>query len=178
VIDAALVKARAKLDHERARIARSREVVKKPGPGIWWRPTPTPFELSRQAIDPGDIVMNKVWDLSPIDPNAFDPTPGPMPGPPPANTTAPSIAFIAGVAVGDALAGIQGTWTGSPTYTRQWLRDGVAIAGAVNPSYTLATVDIGAMIGLVVVGANPNGSTSASAEAVGPVTETRLKKAR
>ena len=71
--------------------------------------------------------------------------------------------------VGQQLAAQQGTWTDSPIYTRQWLRDGAAINGATSPGYMMVTADIGSMIGCTVTATNAVGSVSEDAEPVGPV---------
>ena len=137
------------------------------------RPTPTRAENDLTATT-GDVVMIKQWDLSPIDQSSFYPfePPGrPLDPsiPPPVNTTAPTIAAFDGLAVGDLLAGQVGVWSGSPTFTRQWLRGATPIPGETAPGYTLATEDIGADIGLEVTATNAGGSSSAEAEPVGPV---------
>jgi|SRR5580704_5089958 hypothetical protein len=53
-----------------------------PPSGTLWRPTPTPVEADRMAA--GTLTMLKVWDTSPISPDALDPTLPPSPDPPPA----------------------------------------------------------------------------------------------
>jgi hypothetical protein len=92
------------------------------------------------------VVARKVYDLSPIDPSSFDVTPGPSPGPPPTNTAPPTIQMVDGVEVGDVLAVTPGTWSGSPTLTRQWLRDGAAIAAATAAAYSIVAADVGAAV--------------------------------
>jgi hypothetical protein len=80
LLDPAVVAlAHARLAAERRRIAASREVVKKPGPGIWWRPTPSRAENDTKAQSPSNVVLTKTWDLSPVDPSSFDPTQPPLP---------------------------------------------------------------------------------------------------
>jgi hypothetical protein len=159
------------LAQERARWKRAAEPRQLPPAGTTWRPTPTAYENQVKAANPAAVTMLKIWDGLPIDPWAFDPTPGPSPGPPPVNLTPPSIVPITGdnFEVGDQLAGQGGTWSGSPTYSRVWRRDGAAIPGQTNPGYTLIDGDVGAMIGLTVIAANPNGAATADAVPIGPV---------
>jgi hypothetical protein len=86
------------------------------------------------------------------------------PGPTsPSNTTAPS---ITGAAVIDGvLTCAPGAWTGSPTFTFQWLRDGTPIAGATQAKYTLTIDDTGHAITCRVSATNAGGSTSATSAA-------------
>jgi hypothetical protein len=67
------------------------------------------------------------------------------------------------------LALSRGTWSGSPTYRRQWTHNGVAIPGETGIAYTIGAAFIGEMIGATVIGSNAGGSTSASADEVRPV---------
>lgn len=87
--------------------------------------------------------------------------------PAPANTVAPSISGTP--TVGETLTLASGTWLGSPSYARQWYRDGVAISAATGSTYVLVEADEDALISATVVGSNANGSELASAAAVGPV---------
>jgi hypothetical protein len=137
-----------------------------------WRPTPTQAENDETAAS-GLPVMIKLWDLSPINPNAFDPfePPGrPLDPsvPPPVNTSPPQIVADV-VEVGHMLIGPNGQWTGASTYARQWTADGVDIPTATGNNYTPVIADVGKMIGFVIVASNAGGSTTASAEEVGPV---------
>ena len=131
-----------------------------------WKPTPTRDECNR-GIN-GNVIRIKAWDGSPIDPWSFDPTP-PVPVAPPTNTGAPFISELTDFVVGSQLAVSGGTWTGSPTYTRQWNRAGAAIPGATAIAYTMVAADVGLMIGATVTGTNAGGSASADAAPVGPV---------
>lgn len=75
----------------------------------------------------------------------------------PDNTTLPSISGFA--QEGTTLVGDDGVWLNSPTsFNRQWLRDGVAINGAVGTSYMLAAADIGHVITYRVTGINALGT--------------------
>ncbi len=52
-------------------------------------------------------------------------------------------------------------WTGSPTFTYQWLLDGTAIAGATSAELTVAESDEGHTLACQVTGTNGGGSTTA-----------------
>lgn len=59
---------------------------------------------------------------------------------------------------GQTLTGTDGTWANSPTaYARQWLRDGVVIAGATNSTYVLTFSDVGHTLTFRVVAGNTAG---------------------
>jgi hypothetical protein len=87
----------------------------------------------------------------------------------PANTAAPTITGTA--QEGATLTAHDGTWTGNPTptITRQWKKDGVAIAGATGTTYVPVTADIGAVITLTVTGTNVNSAVSATSAATAAV---------
>ncbi|MGC3984827.1 MAG: hypothetical protein QM777_08915 [Pseudorhodoferax sp.] len=87
----------------------------------------------------------------------------------PVNTAVPTISGTA--QVGQTLTSTIGTWTGSPTptYSRQWLRNGAAIAGATAASYVPTTDDIGAAISLRVTATNSEGSASATSASTAAV---------
>ena len=162
-----LDQARARLAWERARLTAPR-AVRPPG-DVVWRPTPTRRECNLKAADPAAITMLKLWDLSPVDPMAFDPTP--PPSGPPVNTALPQIQLLDGIEIGDTIICTTGSWTGSsPTYARQWLRTGASIPGETAPSYTLVAADLGLMVGCVVIATDAGGSTSVNAAEVGPIT--------
>lgn len=58
----------------------------------------------------------------------------------------------------------------APTsYSYQWLRNGVAIPGATNSTYTLLNADVGTLIGARVTGRNSAGLGTADAVQVGPI---------
>jgi alpha-L-rhamnosidase len=77
-------------------------------------------------------------------------------------------------AVGQSLTATDGTWnTKGVTVTRQWLRDGTAIAGATGPSYVVTGEDINHTLAFRVTatkdGAQPATSTSAATAPVAKV---------
>jgi len=90
----------------------------------------------------------------------------------PGNTGAPTIAGTA--RVGQRLAATPGTWSPAGSISYQWKRSTrtgwAAIAGATGTSFTPGSDDVGDRIEVVVSAANPYGTTSATAVAVGPVT--------
>jgi hypothetical protein len=164
-----LAAARAVLKAEAER--RSKLMTERARAADLWRPTPQQWENDRTALNPADIVRPKLWDLSPLQ-QSFDMTVPPTDRPPaPTNTSPPLIQQFTGLEVGDQVALSVGTWTGGPTYARQWKRDGAPIPGATLPAYTLAAEDVGAMIGGTVTGTNAGGSASAEADPVGPIVE-------
>lgn len=73
--------------------------------------------------------------------------------------------------VGQTLTTTNGTWRGrpTPTFTRRWLRDGVAIAGATALTYVLVEGDEAAEITVEVTATNSEGSAAAVTAPVGPV---------
>jgi hypothetical protein len=66
----------------------------------------------------------------------------------PVNVTPPVASGTA--TVGSTLAVTVGTWIQSPTYTFQWLRNGVAIAGATSQTYLLVAADSGKTVSCAV----------------------------
>lgn len=89
----------------------------------------------------------------------------------PANTVAPSISGTA--QEGQTLTAANGTWTGTPTptLTRRWRRNGVAISGATAATYVPVADDIGAVITLAVTGTNDYGVTTVVSAATAAVVE-------
>jgi hypothetical protein len=53
---------------------------------------------------------------------------------------------------GRTLTANYGTWSSGTSFTKQWLRDGVAITGATKKSYVLKTADVGHKISVRLVG--------------------------
>jgi hypothetical protein len=62
--------------------------------------------------------------------------------------------------VGATLQCSQGTWTGGPGITFQWLRNGSNITSATSPSYTIQSVDITDIITCKVTATNSIGSAT------------------
>jgi hypothetical protein len=58
----------------------------------------------------------------------------------------------------------EGTWTGSPTFTYEWLRDGVAVGAG--KAYDIAPADAGHELRCRVTGTNAGGSVSATSAPV------------
>ena len=138
------------------------------------RPTPLQAENDLLGTTAGDVTMQKVWDLSPVDQQSFDPTEPPgRPAGPPTNTVPPSITPIGTLEVGQQLVCSNGAWTGAPTYTRQWASGGNAIGGATAATYTIQAVDVGNMILCRVTGTNAGGTLAVDTAPVGPATVAR-----
>jgi hypothetical protein len=77
-------------------------------------------------------------------------------------TVAPSITGTA--KNGQVLTGASGTVARGTVTSRQWKRNGVAIAGATAATYTVQAADIGAVITLTVLATNGlNAANTASA---------------
>jgi hypothetical protein len=92
------------------------------------------------------------------------PEPATVPPFPPSSIAAPSGTASAG----NTLTCAPGAWTSgeAPAFTYQWLRGGVAIAGANTNSYTLTSEDEGKVIQCQVTGSNSFGSAIADSAAV------------
>ena len=88
-------------------------------------------------------------------------------GNPPVNSVAPALSGTA--QEGQTLTCSTGTWSGSPTYTYQWKRDGNNITSATNSTYTLVTADVGTSIKCTVTATNFVGSATADSNTVVPV---------
>jgi hypothetical protein len=132
-----------------------------------WRPTPTRAECN--AIQTGDIGMVKQWDLSEIDPLAFDPfePPGRPDDGRPVSTAPPIISGLA--RVGDTLVASTGTWSNAPTgFTYQWRRGGYEIAGATQAVYVPTVVDLRWPLRVVVTATNAIGPAIAESAFTAP----------
>lgn len=84
----------------------------------------------------------------------------------PINTVAPALSGTA--QEGQTLTCSTGTWSGSPTYSYQWKRNGNNIGSATNSTYTLVTADVGQSIKCTVTATNALGSTNADSNTVTP----------
>jgi hypothetical protein len=86
----------------------------------------------------------------------------------PFNVTAPVIS--GNPVVGSTLTTTNGTWTGfpTPTFTYQWLRNGVVIGGATNTTYVTQLTDVGQQITCRVTGTNSVGSVNAISNIIIP----------
>jgi hypothetical protein len=91
---------------------------------------------------------------------------GPAPVAAPANTVPPSVPPSA--AVDDVIRCDPGTWTGSPTFAFQWLRDGAPAAGATDQFFAVGPGDVGHVLSCRVTATNAGGSASATSNTVTP----------
>src|SRR5450755_2183236 len=93
---------------------------------------------------------------------AQSPTTGMLPGPGPSDTTPPTISGTP--QQGRQLTVTSGTWTDNPTIADQWMRcdsagdNCAAILGAVGPTYTLGSADVGNTIEVQETASNNGGS--------------------
>jgi hypothetical protein len=85
----------------------------------------------------------------------------------PVNSVAPALNGTA--QEGQTLTCSIGTWSGSPTYTYQWKRNGSNIGSATNSTYTIVTADIGQSILCTVTATNFIGSATADSNTVTPI---------
>jgi peptidoglycan/xylan/chitin deacetylase (PgdA/CDA1 family) len=85
-------------------------------------------------------------------------------------TTVPGAPTITGTAqVGQVLTANPGTWTPAPSsFSYQWLRNGAAISGATNATYTPVAADATRTLTVRVTG-TPAGGTTATATSAGVV---------
>ena len=90
-------------------------------------------------------------------------------GNPPVNTVLPAITGTA--TSGQTLTLSNGTFTGDATitYSYQWRRGGVNVAGATNNTYVLSAADVGKIMTAVVHAVNASGSASAQSNATSAV---------
>lgn len=88
----------------------------------------------------------------------------------PSNSVAPAITGTA--QEGQTLTCSTGTWTGSPTYTYQWKRNGNNITSATNSTYTLVSADVSQSIKCTVTATNFVGSATADSNTVTPTSST------
>lgn len=87
---------------------------------------------------------------------------------PPVNLTAPVCSVVTGgnVAGTSVLTCSTGSWSGEPSYTRQWLHNGSAIAGATAASYQSQASDSGASISCTITATNTAGNNSVTSNAI------------
>lgn len=113
-------------------------------------PTADPGGSGQLWNDAGTLKISPVWAA-------------------PVNTVAPAITGTA--TVGQTLTVTNGTWTGvpTPTYTRQWYADGVAIAGATGTTRVLAAGEEGKVITVVVTATSLAGVVTATSNATAAV---------
>lgn len=86
----------------------------------------------------------------------------------PLNTVKPAITGTA--QSGQTLTTTNGSWTNSPIgYSRQWLRGGIAIAGATGTTLALSSTDIGIQIAVRVTATNASGGATVISSPSAPV---------
>jgi hypothetical protein len=77
---------------------------------------------------------------------------------PPVGPTSISTPTPSNPTVGTLMTCAAGSWTGAPTFTYRWYKDGVAIPGAVSSTYTLTAADVPGNIGCAALGTNAGGT--------------------
>lgn len=89
-----------------------------------------------------------------------------IPGGAPASIVSPEVLGTANV--GNTLSCAPGTWNGAPvpTYSFQWLLNGVAIPEANTSTFTVAPADRGLLLACEVTAANREGTASATSDAI------------
>jgi hypothetical protein len=78
---------------------------------------------------------------------------------PPSNTVPPGL--IGNAALGAMVACTPGAWSGSPTFSYIWLRNGQPIPGATGPTYAVTAADILTALQCLVTATNADGAVSA-----------------
>jgi hypothetical protein len=86
---------------------------------------------------------------------------------PPANDVPPAI--TGSLFQGGTLTGQEGTWSGAPVFTYQWLRDGVEIAGEDEITYVTQIADVGTVISLRETATNGGGFDTEDSNELGPI---------
>lgn len=82
---------------------------------------------------------------------------------PPASETWSNPGYIFGEGqVGEQLGCSEGSWSGEPTITFQWMRDAAPIPGATESSYTPTVADLDSVIQCRVIATNAGGSAAAT----------------
>lgn len=87
----------------------------------------------------------------------------------PVNSVLPAITGTK--TVGQTLTCSSGTWSKSPSFAYQWLRDGVPISGATASTRVLAAGDAGALMSCTVIATKGGAqavATSAQTTAIAP----------
>jgi hypothetical protein len=105
------------------------------------------------------IAQNSAGTVEAISSNSLE-----IPGGQPENTGSPEVSGTP--AVGNTLTCSPGTWNGqpTPTYTYQWLLEGIAIPSATTNTYTITTADRGLVLSCKVTASNREGTESASSK--------------
>lgn len=85
----------------------------------------------------------------------------------PINSVLPAVTGAA--TQGQTLTCSSGTWTNSPTYSYQWKRAGVPVAGATTATRVLAAGDVGSAMTCTVTATNAGVSTSATSNSTAAV---------
>ena len=114
------------------------------------------YEDRAESISCRVIAQNSAGTVGATSTNSVE-----VPGGQPENIEAPEASGTP--AVGEVLTCSQGTWNGqpAPTYTYQWLLDGVEIPSATANTYTVGSADRGLVLSCRVTASNREGTESA-----------------
>ncbi len=107
-----------------------------------------------QAADSGQVVAVQATVT-------YSPPPSP-----PVDVSLPAISGIP--TAGQPLTCSPGGWTGSPSFSYVWNRDGVPIPGQVSQAHTIGAAEVGHSVTCTVVAANAGGSARATSGGVVP----------
>ncbi len=113
-----------------------------------------------ELIDP-HAAQGETWWVRSASFSMYALATGIPPTNPPVNTVTPSLSNTS-PRVGQTVTCSTGSWIQAASFTRQWFRDGVAIAGQTTNSHVVVTADIGKVIKCEVTAHNIIGSTTAS----------------
>lgn len=128
----------------------------------------TPATLVEYSAPVGPVAEPTVPVVPPVETPSPAPTVTPQPTPPPGGTvtqqnrpayTAATGAITGKPKVGRKLTVRKGTWSGSPTFTYKWKRNGTVIKGAQGLRYKVIRKDKGRKISVVITARNAAGIT-------------------
>jgi hypothetical protein len=131
--------------------------------------SPVPVSAVLTGLAPGTTYSFELVLTTPVG-AATSPIATFTTGPPPVPKDTAKPAITGTARAGATLTCAPGSWTGSPTFTYQWYRDGTPLPGATAATYTVQPLDEGTTLTCVTTATNSSGSAqAASAGAPVPV---------